>query len=328
MSKETTNMKEQKQHAKILCTHIAKMVKDLSDDAFEQSIYKILIYSGILAETLFEYEEPDSVMEQSFYRIAELLGAEPEEINMQKLSKIMPDMAIVNKYTEKGRSLAIEAAEQLEKGLDAVHEIIIGIIISDFAEPSQHYKISSMTTERCFRILIEAVIISAIFEMSSQEFCNILVEEFISEGWAVDISISSLAALCAVYGIEAVEEKNSKVSTENIKQVLLAVIKEEVARHSKDIAIKWQAMNPVNDEEDICHYKEMVEELRVPVDDFFETVGFDDKMGRAVAVGRAVGRMVAVSSSEDAGYMPAPVGQMLVWRGIDSVFSTEKINSK
>ena len=329
MSKDTSYMKEQKEHAKILCTHISKMVDNLQASKKEKAIYTILIYSGMLAETLFEYEEPDSVMEQSFYRIAELLEVEPEEIEMPELEKIMPNMTTIDRYTEKGRSLAIEAAEQLEKGLDAVHEIVIGLIISDFTDFAQNWKIESMTVERCFRILMEGVIIAAIFEMSAQEFCDILVEDFISEGWAVDVSMSSLSALSVVYGIEALEEKKKQFTKEDIeelRQKLLNVIREEVARHSKKIASEWKSMNPVNDEEDIGHYKEMVEELRQPIEGFFETVGFDDKMGRAVAVARAVGRMVAVSSSEEAGYMPAPVGKMLVWRGMQSVLISQNDN--
>ena len=99
----------------------------------------------------------------------------------------------------------------------------------------------------------------------------------------------------------------------------------EVNRHATGKDSKWTALNPVNDEQDNSHYHEMLEELREPIEDFFEHVGFDDLMGRAVAVAKSAGRLVAASTADDGGYMPGPVGQMIVLRGLQSVLSKREI---
>ena len=328
MSKDTPTMTEQKEHAKMLHAHIVKMTQGIKENAQDRAMLVIQLYAGMLAETLFEYEEPDVVMEQTFYRIADLLETEPEEVNIDVLEKLMPSMEDLDYYTEKGRSLSLKAAEQLEKDMADVHEIVIGLIMNDFPAFEENPEID-MKCARCLRLLMEIVIVCAIFEMAAQEFCDLLVDEFIGEGWGVDISLASLAGLVMVYGLESLEERKA-FSKEDIGQVheeLLKVVCEEVRRHSDKDTGQWASLNPVNDEQDNSHYREMLEELREPVDNFFEMVGFTDKMGQAVAVAKAVGRMVAVSTSDEAGYMPGPVGQMLVWRGMQSVLSGERKNA-
>lgn len=323
----TDTITERTEHAKKLHAHIHKILHVEGESQDDNIMHKILFYGGMIAETLFEYEEPDVVMEQTFYRIADLLGAEPEQIELDELTKVMPDMAEVDHVTEKGRALARDAAGQLDDGLSDVHEIIIGLIISDFPDWDEDEDID-ITAPRCLRILMETVIVCAIFETSAIEFCDILIDDFISEGWNVDIAMAALAALSALYGIEAVvAETKSKVlsqeTTERLRTMLVKVMQGEVNRHAVSRDTKWTALNPVNDEQDSSHYYEMMEELREPIDQFFENVGFEDRMGLAVATAKAAGRMVAASTTEENGYMPGPVGQMIVLRGVQAVLSKD-----
>ena len=320
-------MSERTEHAKKMHDHIGKILHVAGESREENILHRILLYGGMLSETLFEYEEPDVVMEQTFFRIADLLKAEPEQIEMDVLTKIMPSMGEVDHFTEKGRGLAREAANQLDNGLDDVHEIVIGLIISDFPDWAEDDDVD-MTLERSLRLLMETVIICAIFETSAIEFCDILIDDFINEGWNVDISLASLAALSALYGVEAVVEgTKSKIlsadDTDQLRNTLVKVMQGEVDRHSVSKDTKWTALNPVNDEQDNSHYYEMLEELREPIDQFFENVGFDDKMGQAVAAAKSEGRMVAASTTEENGYMPGPVGQMIVLRGLQAVLSKD-----
>ncbi len=317
-------MTEQAERAKVLHAHIKTIVDNEKDNADDRAMLTILFYAGILAETLFEYEEPDIIIEQTFYRIADLLNVEPEEISTEQLDELMPRMDIVDYYTEKGRSLSLKAAEQLNDSLDDVHEIIIGLIISDLPIFGEDKNVN-MGTSRCLRILMEAVIVTAIFEMASQEFCDILVEDFIGDGWPVDMALATLSSLVMIYGIESLQEQDNSIKdADELQNIVMQVIANEAKRHSIDDAANWASVSPVNDQEDTSHYKEMSVELRQPIEDFFKTVGFENKVGQAVAVGKAVGRMVAVSASEDAGYMPGPIGQMIVMRGIQSVISEIK----
>jgi len=318
-------MTERTEHAKKLHSHIAKILHVGEKIDRDKALHTMLLYGGMLAETLFEYEEPDVVMEQTFFRIADLLETEPEQVEIDELLTFLPNMVEMDFYTEKGRYIAREAENQLDKGLDDVHEIVIGLIISDFPDWHEHGEID-MTVERCLRILMETVITCAIFETASSEFCDILIDDFISEGWSVDLSLSSLAALAAVYGLEGIaeERKPQKITAADKQELhdnLVKVMQGEVNRHATGKDSKWTALNPVNDEQDNSHYQEMLEELREPIEDFFEHVGFGDLMGRAVAVAKAAGRLVAASTADDGGYMPGPVGQMIVLRGLQAVLS-------
>ncbi|TVQ83754.1 MAG: hypothetical protein EA357_04840 [Micavibrio sp.] len=319
---DTRTMTEQTEHAKKLHEHIAKILRVGDTIDREKAVQTLMLYGGMLSETLFEYEEPDLVMEQSFYRIADLLETEPEQADLDDLLKKLPPMGEIDYFTEKGRGLAREAARQLDKGLDDVHEIVIGLIISDLPEWEKDQEIG-MPVPHALRLLMEMVITCAIFETSALEFCDILIDDFISEGWGVDISLASLAALSAVYAMEARAAENGSIALDleakqDLHDSLARVMQGEVNRHASGRDSKWTALNPVNDEQDNSHYREMLEELREPIDSFFEHVGFDDPSGRAVAVAKAAGRMVAASTADDGGYMPGPVGQMIVLRGLQA----------
>ena len=51
-------------------------VSDAGNISADESMVRTLsIYAGMLTETLLEYEEPDTVMEQVFHRISDLLEA-------------------------------------------------------------------------------------------------------------------------------------------------------------------------------------------------------------------------------------------------------------
>ena len=46
------------------------------DGSMDPAVFLMLL-SGMMTETLIEYEEPDAVMEQSFHRISQLLHVTP-----------------------------------------------------------------------------------------------------------------------------------------------------------------------------------------------------------------------------------------------------------
>ena len=69
------NQEHLKQEAKNIKERISKLVEQ--QDEKVQMVRTLAIYSGIMAETLLDYEEPDLVMEQAFHRISDILDTEP-----------------------------------------------------------------------------------------------------------------------------------------------------------------------------------------------------------------------------------------------------------
>src|SRR5690606_15254335 len=66
-----------KEEAKTLRTRIGALIRDAEEKT--RMVRTLCIYAGLLTETLLEYEEPDAVMEQALYRIADLIASEPSE---------------------------------------------------------------------------------------------------------------------------------------------------------------------------------------------------------------------------------------------------------
>ena len=264
----------------------------------------IMIYAGILTETLLEYEEPETVMEQSFFRIADLLKVEPAEGNLGP--EALPPFWIIDRDTEMGRMLARGSAEKLNKGLDDVHEIAIALAINDFPLWEQ----GDLPKEESFRLMIECVIATLTLEMAAQSFCDAIIDEFIADdGWEVTTAISALAALAGVY----LREQGQPVGKDDMNGVL-STMSSEAARHGVRGAQDWSSLGGANDFSP-SSLTEYTDEIRETIGEFFETVGLESHVSRAVAVAKAVGRMVAVVSAEDIGHIQPTVAKSLAKTG-------------
>lgn len=262
----------------------------------------IMIFAGILTETLLEYEEPETVMEQSFFRIADLLKVEPAEGNLGP--EALPPLWIMDRDTESGRELARLSAEKLVKGLDDVHEIAIALAINDFPLWEQE----ELPKEESFRLLIECVISTLTLEMAAQSFCDSLIDEFIADGWEVTTALSALAALSGVYLREA------GVSGQDSFLGVMNVMAGEAARHGVKGSKNWSSLGGANDFSPVG-LSEYTDEIRESAEEFFDTVGLESQVSRSVAVAKAVGRMVAVVSAEDIGHIQPTVAKSLAKTG-------------
>lgn len=264
----------------------------------------IMILAGILTETLLEYEEPETVMEQSFFRIADLLKVEPAEGNLGP--EALPPLWIMDRDTESGRELARASAEKLVKGLDDVHEIAIALAINDFPLWEQE----DLPKEESFRLLIECVIATLTLEMAAQSFCDSLIDEFIADGWEVTTALSALAALAGVYLREAGASAAGQDSLVGVMNVMAG----EAARHGVKGPKDWNSLGGANDFSP-TGLSEYTDEIMESVEEFFDTVGLDSQVSRAVAVAKAVGRMVAVVSAEEIGHIQPTVAKSLAKTG-------------
>lgn len=303
----SADSEERLEEARLIHEKINKLVKDEETGKVDMARV-IMILAGLLTETLVEYEEPDAVMEQTFYRVADLLDAEPVEGELGP--NVMPPAYDIDRDTELGRKLARFSAERLPKELDDIHEIAIAFVISDFP---QWDKENGQSTELSFRILIECVIASLTFEMAAQDFCDVLIEDFIAEGWPVDRALHAMAALAGVYLQEAIGLKLAGGS--ELEDGLVMVMANEAARHGVKGGRDWRGLDIANDQQE-SDLADFVAELRPSIEEFFEMVELDDPLFRAVAVGKSAGRMVAVTSVEEVGHLQAPVAKSLARTGM------------
>jgi hypothetical protein len=298
------SQKRVKEEAKALAGRIEALIKDA--DPKERMIRTVCVYAGLLTETLVEYEEPDIVMEQAFARIADLLRADPAE--MIDEGDLLPLAWTLDHDTELGRHLARGIAKRLPRGMDDVHEIAIALVINDFPERAKQ----GFGKDVMLRLLVEMVIDSLTFEMATQDFCDLLVEEFIADGDSPAQAVTALAAIAGSYFQEA---KELYVLPPDAEQRLTEVMVRESRRHGTPGSRNWEGLAVANDGAPDHLYNYMAK-LKPEVQEFFELVGLEDPLACAVSAAKAAGRMVAVITVEDVGQIHPSIAKSLAKTGM------------
>lgn len=293
-----------KEEAKAIQTRLGTLIKD--GDLKTRMVRTICVYAGMITETLLEYEEPDVVMEQAFHRIADLLHAEPAAGEDEK--NLMPLAYEVDHDTELGRHLSRGVAKKLPKGLDDIHEIAIALVIADFPQ----WEEQGYPKDETLRLLIETVIMALTYEMATQDFCDLLIEEFIADGHS---SAEAIVAIAAVSGYYLTAAERETALPEDAEKALTNVMVRETLRYETPGSKNWQMLAPANDAEnhDIPEY---LQKLRPEIEEFFDMIGLENPLGRAVAVAKAAGRMIAVITVEDVGQIHPSIAKSLAKTGM------------
>lgn len=293
-----------KEEAKAIQQRLSALIKD--GDLKTRVVRTVCIYAGMITETLLEYEEPDVVMEQAFHRIADLLQSDPAAGEDEQ--GLMPLAHDIDHDTELGRHLARGVAKKLPKGLDDVHEIAIALVIADFPM----WEGQGFARAETLRLLIETVIMALTFEMATQDFCDLLIEEFIAEGHT---SAEAIVAISAVAGYYLTAAETKMALPEDIETALTNVMVRETLRYETPGPKNWQTLAPANDAEnhDIPEY---LGKLRPEIEAFFDMIGLENPLGRAVAVAKAAGRMIAVITVEDVGQIHPSIAKSLAKTGM------------
>ncbi len=293
-----------KEEAKNIRTRIDTLLKDKDPKA--RMMRSLCIYAGMITETLLEYEEPDVIMEQAFHRIADLVHAEPAEEKAD--DALMPLAYVLDHDTELGRVLARNTAQKLPKGLDDFHEIAIALIINDFPL----WEKDGYARDRMMRLLVESVIASLTFEMATQDFCDLLVEDFMSDSHTTAEALTGLGAVAGNYFYIA--QSQMKLPPEAEREMMYVMVRESL-RHGTPGTKNWNTLAAANDAED-KNIPEYLKEIKPAIEEFFVLIGLEDPLGRAVAVAKAVGRMVAVISVEDVGQIHPSIAKSLAKTGM------------
>lgn len=294
-----------KEEAKATRERIAALIKDTDEQ--QRAVRTICVYAGMLTETLIEYDEPDIVMEQAFHRIADLLQTDPDDTAGENV--LMPLAYDIDHDTELGRHLARNLAKKLPKGLDDVHEIAIALVISDLPD----YEQQGFARSKTLRLLIETVIASLTYEMATQDFCDLIIDQFISDN--ENAPADALVAVAAAAGSYYAKAETAMVLPLDAEQHFENVMIRESLRHGTPGQKNWRGLAPANDtaEEKIPEYLAV---LRPQIDEFFELIGLDDPLGRAISVAKAAGRLVAVIALEDIGHIHPSIAKSLAKTGM------------
>lgn len=293
-----------KEEAKAIRTRLDTLIKDTDPKA--RIVRLTCIYAGLLTETLLDFEEPDVVMEQAFHRIADLLRTDPSPTGGDEL---IPPAYTIDHDTELGRHLARNVADKLPRGIDDIHEIAIALIINDFPA----WEKDGIPKEETLRLLIETVIMSLTFEMATQDFCDLLIEDFIAEGQHTPgEGILALAAVAGHYFTRA--ETEAALPAEAEKELTNVMIRESV-RHNTPGPKDWRVLAAANDTQE-DHIPEYISVLKPDIEEFFNLIGLDNKLAQAVAIAKAVGRMVAVITVEDVGQIHPSIAKSLAKTGM------------
>jgi hypothetical protein len=274
-----------------------------------QAFKFIHILSGLLIETLLEYEEPDVVMDQTFHRISDLMRIEPFVGDLNK--EMMLPIYQRDEDIEFGRKLAKTWAETLPKAMDDIHEIAIGIILSEFSQQ----EMMDLSPPQSFQMLIDSVIEGLMTEMAVQEVCDNLIEGFIDKGWALTRAVEALAGASGFY-LKKEYEHTQKDISEFLPHMLRLIALESFRFGIKGYEDWWQG-GPANDavSSDIKSY---ISELTEHQKEFFEMIGLESNIHKSLVVAKATGRMVAASSHKDVGQMQITVAKSLAKSGLIS----------
>lgn len=293
-----------KDEAKALSKRITELIKDT--DPKDRMIRTVCVYAGLLTETLVDFEEPDVVMEQAFQRIADLLRTDPASVIDE--GDLIPLAWTVDHDTELGRHLARGVAKKLPKGLDDVHEIAIALVIND----APVWEEKGFPKDVVLRLLVETVILSLTFEMATQDFCDLLIEEYIDGGDSAAEAIRGIGAVAGYYFSLA---KEHYVMPPDAEKQLTNVMVRESLRHGTPGHRNWSALAAANDggEKAVVPF---MEKFLTETEEFFELAGLDDDLAAAVAVAKAAGRMVAVITVEDVGQIHPSIAKSLAKTGM------------
>ena len=268
---------------------------------FDPEVF-LLVLSGMMTETLIEYEEPDAVMEQSFHRISQLLHVTPVPDNLAK--HMLPSPVEIDAYAECGRDIARESAERLPKGLEDVHEIIIAIAFNELMVLQEEHDFS---IPESLRMMIEAVMMAVVFEMGTQEFADIMIEDYLGEDWSLPDVLLTLGATCGAY---YADEEEADTADE-----MVVVMSSEAIRHGMSGSQLWRGLNSANDDGSTGVVRD-IDEFREVFDEFFEMVGLEDPVAQAVTVARTGGRMAALVSGPDMNFIQPSLAKMLLRSGL------------
>lgn len=290
--------KEKNEQAKRLYDEIVSVLVESTGKKPPDRNDVLMVLAGVILETLFEFEEPEQAMEQSFSRVSDILNLDRFDAVLGS-EKLVARPDLIDIVTEKGRRLARERATD-DSGLGDIHEAAITLLIN--SEPLWQERPEHKAKD--LRFVLECVMAGMLFEFAAQDLCDLMIEDFISQGLPVSDSVTALAGLSGARLNKATSEATG-ISSDNLFDVLIG----ETERHRAQ-AFARPDLKVANDVTQPSKPSiKIVESLLEPIIDYFEQVGLQDPGAQATAIAKAGGRMLAVLASDKLGKIQASVVQ-------------------
>lgn len=275
--------------------------------------------AGVLVETCFVFDEPDVVLQASFYKLGQVLGCDPAQGMLAPYA--LPPSHIVDLETERGR---LAARLFFEEWLDCSYEFH-DLVLTIFHNVVISWERMGVPREETFRLLVECAQKAMAYEISAQELCDIAIDHQVTyRGGAIAECVASLSA---VSGRRLAISMSSAQSTslfrgsdlpDNLDRVVYVMMQEAV-RLGVPAGSDWRFGLPANDMP-INAPLELIREMEPRCLHFFRVIQLTSPYDQAVACAKAAGRMVAVASGGELPEIEPAIAKPLAMSAITETF--------
>lgn len=255
----------------------------------------LMLYSGMLVECAFLFDNCEEALEGAFAKLSELLECEPCAGDMAV--RALPPSTIIDFDTEQGRSLA---REFFEEWLDCSYEfqdMVLTLIQQSFAR----WEMFGMPRNESFRILVEATYRSMAFELAAQELCDAVIEQKIGVSqWKLSDSVAALAGTSGYKLAQSHDGRNQCCwfrgsDLPDLLDQTAYVMTQEAVRHGLCSSTDWRFGLPANDTP-ANPPTSLIRDMEPVAFGFFNAIGMFDLEDQAVACAKAAGRMLAIAA--------------------------------
>lgn len=255
----------------------------------------LMLYSGMLVECAFLFDNCEEALEGSFAKLSELLDCEPYGGDLG--GKAMPPAPIIDFDTEQGRSLSREFFEEWND----CHYEFQNMVLFLIQQSLSRWEMFGMARTESFRILIEATYKAMAYELAAQELCDALIEQKIGIlNWKLADSVAALAGTAGYKLAQSHEGKNQCCwfrgsDLPDVLDQTAYVMTQEAVRHGLCSSTDWRFGLPANDTP-ANPPTQLIRELDPLCQGFFNAIEMFDLNDQAVACAKAAGRMLAITS--------------------------------
>ncbi|NCC21984.1 MAG: hypothetical protein EOM26_05925 [Alphaproteobacteria bacterium] len=254
-----------------------------------------MMLAGILVETLFLFDEPDTALAGSFDRLARLFGTEPQGGEMAP--DALPPAHVMDFEFECGRALARTFFEDWLECTYDFHDLLLFVIQQNLA----HWAQAGQPVAESFRLFVECARRAMAYEISAQELCDLVIERKIGlDGWTLGDSISGLSALAGrrlalSLGSGRLLPPFSTRDLPDYLDQIAYVMTQEATRLGVPAGSDWRFGLAANDAP-VKPPVDLIYGLEPYCRNFFRTIRLTSVDDQAVGCAKAAGRMLALAA--------------------------------
>lgn len=253
----------------------------------------LMLYSGMLVECSFLFDNCEESLEGSFSKLADLLMCEPYAGDLGDMA--LPPSSIIDFDTEQGRSLAREFFEEWLDCKYEFQEMVLTLIQQSFAR----WEMFGQDRSESFRILVEATYKSMAFELAAQELCDAVIEQKIGiSQWKLADSVAALSGMAGYTLAQAHAGKNQCCwfrgsELPDMLDQTAYVMTQEAVRQGLCATTDWRFGLPANDTPANPPLS-LIHAIEPVCAGFFGAIQMTHLEDKAVCCAKAAGRMLAI----------------------------------